>query len=113
MRCPGSEEVHYAETRNVSASGMYFSTGCGELFPGQELECVMVLPEEITHLSMPVLIGCRGKVLRIEEDVLGPFVGVAMEISTYDFSFESEPDADQIRTLQGILGGSKAAGAAN
>lgn len=111
MNLPGRAEVSYAETKNVSAGGIFFTTANRELTAGQELECVMVLPEQITHLSLPVLIGCRGKILRVQEDHPDPFIGVAMEISSYDFSFENETDAAQIKAVKGIFGSTKAAGA--
>jgi hypothetical protein len=109
FKLPGRDELTYAETRNVSAGGIYFAIAPIELVAGQELECVMVLPETITHLSSPVLIGCRGKILRIQRDHPHPFLGVAMEISSYDFSFEHEPNADHIKAMQGLFGNAKAA----
>ncbi len=109
MKLPGNAEVSYAETKNVSAGGIFFTTSNRELAAGQELECVMVLPEQITHLSLPVLIGCRGKILRIQEGQPHPFIGVAMEISSYDFSFENETDAAEIKAVKGLFGNAKAA----
>ncbi len=109
MSVPGRSEVSYAETKNVSAGGIFFTTADRELAPGQELECVMVLPEQITHLNLPVLIGCRGKILRIQEVQPQSFIGVAMEISSYDFSFENETDAAEIKAVKGLFGNAKAA----
>lgn len=81
----GNSAVDFAETRNVSARGLYFHTKA-QLELGQELECVLVLPEKLTQSPTPMLVGCRGKVLRVNSDLPGPKTGVAIEIHTYDFS---------------------------
>jgi hypothetical protein len=44
-----------AETRNVSARGLYLYTHA-RLRPGHELECVLVLPEILTHAPAPMLV---------------------------------------------------------
>jgi len=75
-----------AETRNVSARGLYLHTHA-RLRPGQELECVLVLPEMLTHAPAPMLIECRGRVLRINERLPGQKLGAALEIYSYDFSW--------------------------
>src|SRR5262245_33874600 len=75
-----------AETCNVSAQGLYLHTHA-RLRPGQELECVLVLPEILTHTPAPLLIECRGRVLRINERLQGQKLGAALEIYGYDFSW--------------------------
>ena len=89
----GDEAVDFAETRNVSARGLYFHTKA-RLEPGQELECVLVLPEKLTQSPTPMLVGCRGKVLRVNPEVVDHKSGVAMEIHTYDFSWQGSISAN-------------------
>lgn len=99
IHLPGSEDIAFAETRDVSARGIFFYTHCERLEPGQELQCVMVLPEKLTAVPGPSLIGCRGRVLRVSRQLPQQRIGVAMEVSSYDFSWhedlinESEADA--------------------
>ena len=79
-----------AETRDISAKGLYLHTRA-RLSPGQELECVLVLPEELTHAPAPMLVECRGKVLRVNEQLPGQTVGAALEIYSHDFSWPIDP----------------------
>lgn len=87
LQVPGSEWIDFAQTRNVSARGIYLHTHA-QLDPGQELDCVLVLPENLTQAPTPILVGCRGKVLRVNPDLPGNTSGVAIEIHTYDFSWQ-------------------------
>src|SRR5215813_14966571 len=89
----GNDAVDFAETRNVSARGLYFHTKA-HLEPGQELECVLVLPEKLTLSPAPMLVGCRGKVLRVNSDLPDQKHGVAIEIHTYDFSWQGSLSAN-------------------
>lgn len=89
----GHDAVDFAETRNVSARGLYFHTKA-HLEPGQELECVLVLPEKLTQSPTPMLVGCRGKVLRVNPEVADHKSGVAIEIHTYDFSWQGSISAN-------------------
>lgn len=79
--------MDFAQTRDVSARGIYLLTQA-RLAAGQQLECVMVLPEKLTQAPSPVLVGCRGKVLRVNSDLPGDKSGVAIEIDSYDFSWQ-------------------------
>ena len=79
-----------AETRDISAKGLYLHT-YARLSPGQELECVLVLPEKLTHAPAPMLVECRGKVLRVNERLPGQTLGAAVEIYSYDFSWPENP----------------------
>jgi PilZ domain len=81
--------VDFAETCNVSARGLYLYTR-SQLVSGQELECVLVLPQRLTHAPAPVLIGCCGRVLRLNQELPGDKLGVAVEIHSYDFSWHGE-----------------------
>lgn len=86
FQSPGTREADFAETRNVSARGMYFQTQAA-IRAGQELECTLILPEKLTHAPGQMLVSCRGKVLRVTQTQPGKKVGVALEISGYDFSW--------------------------
>lgn len=96
VRVSGSTWVDFAETRNVSAGGMYFLTDA-QLSEGQDLECVLVLPERLTQTPTPVLVGCRGQVLRVDSDIPNNKQGVAVAIHSYDFSWQ-ETLADTARS---------------
>ncbi len=77
------------ETRDVSAQGIYFYTK-SRLELGQHVECVLLLPEELTQACAPMFVACAGKVLRVESDVPGGGTGIAVEISSYDFSWHGQ-----------------------
>ena len=87
IRVQGSDQVDFAETRNVSARGIYFHTNA-QLKIGQDLECVLVLLEKLTRASSPMLIGCRAKVLRLNRNQSTEIIGVAVEVYSYDFSWQ-------------------------
>jgi len=86
LRLPGVRELDHAETRNVSAGGVYLHTRAS-LVEGQDLECVLVLPQDLTRTPKPMYVGCRGRVVRVHERLPGQKLGVALEISGYDFSW--------------------------
>lgn len=86
FQSPGAGRAGFAETRNVSARGMYFQTQA-LIRAGQELECTLILPEKLTHAPGQMLVSCRGKVLRVTPPLPGKKRGVALEISGYDFSW--------------------------
>jgi hypothetical protein len=85
VRVSGSEQVDLAATRDVSARGIYFLTRA-QLQLGQDLECVLVLPEELTQAANPILVACRAKVLRLNKSLADKSIGVAVEVYGYDFS---------------------------
>ena len=85
LRVSGAKAVEFAETRDVSARGIYFLTRAN-VTAGQELECVLVLPQDLTLSPEPLFVGCRGKVLRTNERLPGQKLGVALEVDSYDFS---------------------------
>jgi PilZ domain len=80
-----SAATYFGKTSNVSAQGIFFWTEA-RLYPGQEVECVLVLPENLTLATEPFLVGCKGTVLRVSEERPEGMVGVAMEVNGYDFS---------------------------
>lgn len=85
IQIAGAKGADFAQTRNVSARGIYFVTRA-PLEIGQEIECVLILPEKLTLASSPVLIGCRAQVLRLIRDLPNQTLGVAVEVHSYDFS---------------------------
>ena len=92
LRLPGVKGMDHGETRNVSAGGIYLHTRA-PLVAGQDLECVLVLPQDLTRTPRPMYVGCRGKVIRVHERMPGQKLGVALEITGYDFSWP-DPYAD-------------------
>jgi hypothetical protein len=97
IQVTGAAAIDFAETCNVSARGLYLHTR-SQLVSGQELECVLVLPQRLTHAPAPVLIGCRGRVLRLNENLPGDKLGVAIEIHSYDFSWQGEIVEARVRS---------------
>jgi hypothetical protein len=86
----GGEDRDLAETRDVSARGIYMHTHT-LLRRGQELECELVLPEVLTRAPAPMLVLCHGKVVRVNKRRLGQKLGAAIEIYSYDFSWPRKP----------------------
>lgn len=86
----GGVDGDLAETRDVSARGIYLHTHT-RLVPGQELECVLVLPEELTHAPAPMFVECCGKVVRVTERRPGQKLGAALEVYSYDFAWPQRP----------------------
>jgi len=89
VQVPGTAAVVVGETRDVSARGIYFYTRY-RLELGQQVECVLLLPEELTQASAPMFVACAGKVLRVVKDVSDGETGIAVEISSYDFSWHGQ-----------------------
>lgn len=82
VRCDnGHVEEVSAETRDVSAQGVFFYTG-SSLSEGTKVEFTLTLPPEIT-LTESIRVRCRGRVVRIDDEA--PRVGVAAIIEQYDF----------------------------
>jgi hypothetical protein len=86
IRARGGEQVHYAETRNISACGIYLHT-LARLQVDEHLECVLILPQELTLTPSPLLVGCRARVLRVDRLAAGT-IGAAVEVNSYDFSWQ-------------------------
>jgi hypothetical protein len=77
-----------AETRDVSAQGVFFYAG-SKLEEGAKVEFTLTLPPEIT-LTESIRVRCRGRVVRIDD--VRPQVGIAAIIEQYDFVPDA-PDA--------------------
>jgi PilZ domain len=86
---PGTRMQLFAETRNVSAQGIYFRTQVTTFEMGQEIECVLVLPEKLTMASKPSFVNCRGRIVRLTPALPDNCVGVAMEVNSFDFSMQN------------------------
>ena len=93
IEIPGTRAHIFAETRNVSAQGIYFCTQLTGLEVGQELECVLVLPEKLTLASKPSFVNCRGRIIRLHPDLPDNTIGVALEVNSFDFSVQAFPPA--------------------
>jgi PilZ domain len=78
-------EILFGQTSNVSAQGIFFRT-TDRLNLDQEVECILVLPENLTLAAQPTLVGCKGKVVRVSANTPGDAVGIAIEVNSYDFS---------------------------
>lgn len=78
-------DLHEVEghTKDVSYRGVFFYADA-HLIPGSEIEFVLTLPPEVT-LADNIRVRCRGRVLRLDEDVPGNRVGVAAVIDKYEF----------------------------
>jgi hypothetical protein len=93
IRTARGEQGDFAETRNISARGLYFHTHA-RLNVGQEIDCVLILPQRLTLAPSPILIGCRAKVLRVNGGLPNHASGVAVEVHSYDFSWQGGLDHD-------------------
>ncbi|HKT48842.1 MAG TPA: PilZ domain-containing protein [Candidatus Angelobacter sp.] len=90
VKLPNTSFEVFGETRNVSAGGIYFVTRSERLETGQELDCLLILPEKLTMAPAPILVTAHGTVLRIDRELSQERFGVALEVSGYDFSGKSE-----------------------
>jgi hypothetical protein len=90
IRVPEKGLVAFAETRNVSAQGLYLHTQEEDLAPGEDVECILILPEKLTLAESPVLVECRGKVLRVNKDLPESCTGVAIEVHSYNFAWRGD-----------------------
>jgi hypothetical protein len=85
IKVEGTKKVAFALTRNVSARGIYFYTRT-LLHIGQELECTLLLPEKLTSAASASFVACQARVLRLNADLRGQGIGVAVEVHSLDFS---------------------------
>ncbi len=74
-----------AETKDVSARGVYFFMD-GGLEVGANIEFTLTLPPEIT-LTESIRVRCKGRVVRVE-NVPDSKVGIGAVIDQYDFVAE-------------------------
>ena len=83
VRVSSSERELEAQTKDVSARGIYFFLG-EAIEEGVPLEFLLTLPPEIT-LSESIRVRCRGRALRVEPHAAGEKTGVAAIIDDYQF----------------------------
>jgi hypothetical protein len=74
-----------AETKDVSARGVYFFMDTG-LDVGSPIEFTLTLPPEIT-LTESIRVRCKGRVVRVE-NVPESRIGIGAVIDQYDFVAE-------------------------
>jgi hypothetical protein len=78
---------HSGVTGNLSAAGVYIRADAS-LDVGSNVEFEIALPPEVTGAKEPVLVQCRGRVVRTDEPASGQggeARGVACVIDSYDF----------------------------
>lgn len=78
---------HAGVTGNLSAAGVYIRADAA-LEVGSSVEFEIALPPEVTGAKEPVLVQCRGRVVRTDEPASGNAKegrGVACVIDSYDF----------------------------
>jgi hypothetical protein len=102
IRVPDKGLIAFAETRNVSAQGLYLHTYAGEpetaeFEPGAEVECILVLPERLTLAEEPIFVECRGQIRRVTKDLPEKCIGVAIEVQSFDFTWQGDLMPDTAR----------------
>jgi len=78
---------HSGVTGNLSAAGVYIRADAS-LEVGSNVEFEIALPPEVTGAKEPVVVQCRGRVVRTDEPAAGKGAeprGVACVIDSYDF----------------------------
>jgi hypothetical protein len=78
---------HAGVTGNLSAAGVYIRADAS-LDVGSSVEFEIALPPEVTGAKEPVIVQCRGRVVRTDEPASGNAKeprGVACVIDSYDF----------------------------
>lgn len=84
IRISGTDAVIFAETKNISAGGVYLLTN-SQIDLGTALELVLSLPPELTQTETAIDFSCKARVVRINEELLDGRRGIAAEIDSYDF----------------------------
>jgi PilZ domain len=79
--------VFPAHTRDVSARGICFYLDA-PLTTGAAIEFTLTLPPEIT-LTESIRVRCKGKVVRVDQDLTDSKVPVAAVIEEYEFLSEA------------------------
>ena len=83
VRLPGATQDYTAQTRDVSARGIYFLTNHAPR-EGASIEFTLTLPPEITQADA-IRVRCTGRVIRIEANAAKGKDGVASLIEKYEF----------------------------
>ena len=71
------------KTRDVSAAGVFFYVD-RSIAENSEVQFTMTLPPHLTRTE-PILVRCKGTVLRVTNNSNGGKTGVAASIFSYDF----------------------------
>jgi hypothetical protein len=81
----GESGDHAGTTGDLSAAGVYIKADA-TLEIGSTVEFEISLPPEVTGAKEPVLVQCKGRVVRTDEPAAGTEArGVACVIDSYDF----------------------------
>ncbi|MFO7665280.1 MAG: PilZ domain-containing protein [Desulfobacterales bacterium] len=88
-------------TRDFSSTGIFFETD-KSFTPGQSIDFTIVL--ENVDPERPVRVNCRGKIARVEDN--GKNIGVAVAISSYNFTRPQDPEKKLREGLKQKKGGS-------
>jgi len=84
IQISGTDAVVFAETKNISAGGVYIYTS-SQIELGTDLDLVLTLPPELTQTTAAIDISCKARVLRVNEELPDGRTGIAAEIYSYDF----------------------------
>ena len=84
IRIFGTDAVIFAETKNISAGGVYLHTS-SQIELGTALDLVLTLPPELTQSKTAIDFTCKARVVRVNEELLDGRRGIAAEIYSYDF----------------------------
>ena len=84
IQISGTDAVIFAETKNISAGGIYICTA-SQIELGTYLHLILTLPPELTQNAVPIDIACSARVLRIDDRLPDGKTGIAAEIHSYDF----------------------------
>jgi c-di-GMP-binding flagellar brake protein YcgR len=84
IQLPETGASAFAETRDVSAGGIYLYTNLN-MEIGSDIEFVLSLPQELTAAAVAINVECKGKILRVDNELSGGRTGIAAEIYSYDF----------------------------
>ena len=76
-----------AQTRDVSARGICFYLDT-PMSTGSAIEFTLTLPPEIT-LTESIRVRCKGKVVRVDDELVDAKIPVAAVIDEYEFLSES------------------------
>lgn len=82
VRLEGSREFH-TETQNVSARGVFFYLDCN-VTSGTKVEVTLTFPPHVT-LTDAVRVRFAARVIRVENPLHSPRIGIAAMIEDYEF----------------------------
>ncbi|HVP42381.1 MAG TPA: PilZ domain-containing protein [Terriglobales bacterium] len=83
----GGLKEETSQTRDVSARGAFFFLQ-NRLPEGATIEMTLTLPSEIT-LTESIKVRCKGKVVRLLDEIEAGKIGTAVVIEQYDFAHEA------------------------